>query len=145
VFAVVEDEEHVSGSQKARDRVGDWPFPLHGQSERGGDRLVNQFGPVQRRQLDKACAVREARQQVGSHLQRQAGLPDTAGSDQRDQTISGQQRFDLGNVALTSDQCTGELGQIAGIRWRRLGRWPVRVQAGIEPHNECLDRPGDVF
>ena len=68
MFAVVEDEEHAPGSQKGRDRVRGRPFPVHGQSEHGGDRLADQFGPVQRRQLDKPRAVREARQQVGAHL-----------------------------------------------------------------------------
>jgi hypothetical protein len=67
MFAVVEDEEHALRSQKRRDRVRGWPFPLHRQSEHGRDRLADQLGPVQPRKLDKPRAVREARQNVGTH------------------------------------------------------------------------------
>ena len=48
VFAVVEDQEHASGSQKRRDRIGGRPFSLHGQSEHGCDRFADQFGLVER-------------------------------------------------------------------------------------------------
>jgi hypothetical protein len=68
VFAVVEDEKHAPGAQKCRDRVRGRPFPVHGQSEHRGNRLADQLGPVQRRQLDEPRAVREARRQISAHL-----------------------------------------------------------------------------
>ena len=61
VFAVVEDEERPPWSQKGRYRQRGRPFPVHGQSEHGGDLFTDLFGVIQRRQFDKPHAVRKAR------------------------------------------------------------------------------------
>jgi len=37
-------------------------------AEHGGNRLANQFGPVQRRQFDKPSAAWKMRQEISAHV-----------------------------------------------------------------------------
>ena len=55
------------------------------------------------------------------------------------------QRAGMQKILIDGGQFIGELGQILGICWRKFGRRRFRVRTGVEPHNKCLDRPGDIF
>ena len=98
-----------------------------------GHRLRHQRRVGQRGQLHQPDPLREARRQVGGHLQRQAGLADAAGARQGHQPVRGQQRArPRRRLALAAHEAGQRRGRLVGgaLGHGPPGRRATRLRAG---------------
>jgi hypothetical protein len=82
--------------------------------------------------LDEPDAVGIVVDDAGSDLQRQPRFAEAAGSDERDQARSREQRLDLGRLALATDERRDLLGQVVRRRLQRSQRRKRLAQRRVD-------------
>ena len=90
VFAIVENKEEFSSTDRASDGLGGNLVAAQLQPEDAGDRGRHQTGIRQRGQFDKPTVALKVGEQVARDLQRQRGLPDPTRPRQRHHPIGRQ-------------------------------------------------------
>ena len=112
MLTVVQHHQHLAGPQEVDDRLGQ--AHLRALDHPQGDRhhLGQLVAAGRRGQLAQPRPVGEARQQLGRHLQRQAGLAHPADPGQRHQPGVTQLLGHRGQLHLAAHERTGQRRQI---------------------------------
>jgi hypothetical protein len=129
VFAVVQHEQRRPGAEGGRDRLGRGAAGTSADAERLGDcgGHVRRCGHLP--QLDQAHPPTPVVGDAVCGGERQRGLPDAAGSDERDQGRSRDRPGDSFEVTIAPEQGQGTAGQLAAAaHHRREGRMAPGVE-----------------
>ena len=142
VLAVVEHEDRGAGGE-ALDRHGEEVVAVRRAQAEGGTDSVGELRTlVDRGQLDERHLPRALVEEVGDHLEGQAGLAHAARAHHGDQSLAGDQLRQLGQLALTADEGRGWSGSTrrsarcargANIPGRDLGLERGHGRGGVEP------------
>ena len=154
MLAVVQNQQHLLGSEVVRERLGQRAARLLANAQGGGHRLWHERRIRQRRQLHQPHTVFEPFHQLARRRQSQPRLAAAARAGERQQAAILQQPLYLGQLLLPSDEA-GELQrQVVGRTLRdarggfRLGRFygakPPRVLGRSEVISFSL-APGGVI
>ena len=114
MLAVVDDEQHPPSGDRVCDGVDQRHValrrdPQHRREGRGHGARVTDSG-----QLDDPNPVVELLGELGTDLNRQAGLADTTDAGQRDQTLGPHQFGDIVDLGVTPDKGAGLAREVAG-------------------------------
>ncbi len=145
VFEVVDHQQHLPGTQERHD-VGDRsPGARRAQPEGPGDRVDDEFGRVDRGQLDVADPVGEQRAEPLREVGGQPGLADPARPGERDEPhiLVGEQLGQGGDLQIAVEHL-GTRDRDDGRRCR-LRRGPTFLEPLREQHRDVvLDQPAQL-
>ncbi len=113
MLAIVDDQQQPPPSERVGDGVDQRGVALRGDAQRGRDGRGHRGRLADRRQLDHPHSVGKLARELGTDLDRQPGLADTADSAQCDQPVRSHQLDDLGDQILAADERVQLLGQVA--------------------------------
>ena len=139
MLAVVEHDERDPRSKVGGELNGQRVPGLLLQAQDLGQRRRHRSRIDQRRQVDEPDAVGERIEHVGSYLERQAGLADAAGPDQRQQPCCGQQAPGFGGFMLAAYERRQRARKVRRCAGERPQRRKVLPQLRVD---ELIDGLG---
>jgi hypothetical protein len=139
VLAVVEEQEQALVPQVVDEHLVQGASRLLMDAQRGSHGLLDEGRIGQGRQLHQPGAPGKVVEQIGSHLQRQAGLARAARPGEGQQARRREQALDFGHLALAAHKA-GELDrQVVGIGCQGADGRKIEPQAGAVQLEDVLD------
>ena len=121
------------------EQIGDWLPCLLLQAQDLGQRRRHRSRIDQRRQINEPDAVGKRVEDLGSDLERQAGLADAAGPEQREQPRSGKQTADFAGFLLAAYERRQGTRKVRWCADQRSQRRKLLPQLRVD---ELIDRLG---
>jgi hypothetical protein len=144
VLAVVQDQEHALRSQVIAQGIQDRASGFLVHAQRRDYRLRNQVRIEHRSQFDQPCPRGKGIEHLGGQPQGEARLARPARTGQREKPVRGQERPQVGQLPLASDEARELRGQIVGLCALRSQRRKIDRQVGCDQLEQALG-VGEVF
>ncbi len=143
MLAVVQDEQQLAVAQRVQQRQGGRSVRPLFNAQDGRNRVGHERGVLLAAQLDQCHAILEHSIDAPGQLQRQARLPDTARTGQRQQPRTGEQLTQRLELATATDEGAEWNRQRAGrSKGRRLHRRSGRSYHVVAPVSDAQDFVG---
>ena len=139
VLAVIEDQQQLLALEPLRNRLVDPAALLLAHAQRLGDDAGDQFRIADRREVDEPHAIGIAIEQLRADLHRQPRLANATRANQREQAVTVEQFFDLGDVVLAADEAGGLNRKIVGQRIERAQRRKLVRKPSMSSCQTCSD------